>query len=239
MHWLLISVRACPSPEKGWGRGGVSNDKHKKKYLVLPLELCNEEKVQPYDDTLMCSFPTFWFRICLTRRFLTAEENGLMGSKKSSKANLLGTKLQSAFPFCQSAQESTPHACREAENYQVFSDSQCFHLTIKGHCLAIIILYLYVRPEKHISIFKAKFAEDKGHHSVGSSAAAPTSTAVQSPRLSAGGRQPILKTDGFPEEKTARMLRVHLKDIAMLNASQVRLFKRNHLGNAEPEPGFT
>lgn len=147
MHWLLISVHACPSPEKGWGRWGVSNERHKKKYLVLPSELCSEEKVKPYDNTLMCSFPNFRFRICLTRVFLTAEENGLTGSKTTSKANLLGPKLQPAFPFCQSAQESASCAYREAEKYQVLSDSQCIHLTIKGHCLAIITLFIR-RPWK-------------------------------------------------------------------------------------------
>lgn len=111
----------------------------------------------------------------------------------------------------------------------MLSDSQCFHLTIKGHCLAIIILYLYARPKKRISIFKARFAEDKSHQSKGSSpAAASTGNAVQSPRLPAGRRQPILKsyqTDGFPEQKkTGRMLHVHLKDIVMLTAPQVTFF---------------
>jgi len=98
MLCLLVSVHACPSPEAGRGRAGTSSEGHKKKHLVLPLELRKEEKVQPYDDSLVRGCPNFWLKTCLPRIFLTAEENKLMGSKKSSKARSSGDRTAIGFP---------------------------------------------------------------------------------------------------------------------------------------------
>lgn len=105
---LTFNFSACLpfSKERLW-QGRSFQWKAQEKIPHTSFGALQWEVVQPYDDTLMRSFPSFWIRIYLTGIFLTAEGNDLIGKKKSSKANLLGPKLQSAFLFRQSAQEYT------------------------------------------------------------------------------------------------------------------------------------
>lgn len=107
----------------------------------------------------MCTFPNFWFRMCCTGVFLTVEENYLTGGKKSSEANLPGTKMPWALSVC------TTKDLRwvpQAEKHQVVSDAQCFYLTIKGHCLVTRNPYWYANPEKQVSIFQRQVCRRPG-----------------------------------------------------------------------------